>query len=59
MPGWERVRVHVDSGATDTIGPKEIARAFEMKETQMSRKGIGYFGEEDRGLHGRRTTERV
>ncbi len=27
--------------AIDTVGPKEIARAFEMKETAMSRRGIG------------------
>ena len=41
-PGWERVRVQIDSGAIDTVGPKEIARAFEMKETEMSKRGIGY-----------------
>ena len=41
-PGWERVRVQIDSGAVDTVGPKEIARAFEMKETEMSKRGIGY-----------------
>ncbi len=35
-PGWERVRVQVDSGAIDTVGPKEIAQALEMKETVMS-----------------------
>ncbi len=40
-PGWERVRVQIDSGAINTVGPKEIARAFEMKETEMSRRGIG------------------
>ena len=41
-PGWERVRVQIDSGAIDTVGPKGIARAFDMKETVMSKKGIGY-----------------
>ena len=25
-PGWERVRVQIDSGAIDTVGPKEMAR---------------------------------
>ena len=40
-PGWERIRVQIDSGAIDTVGPKEIAKAFEMKETIMSRRGIG------------------
>ncbi len=24
------------------MGPKEIAKAFEMKETEMSKKGKGY-----------------
>ena len=42
LPGWERVRVQIDSGAIDTVGPKEIAKAFEMKETEMSKRGIGY-----------------
>ncbi len=34
-PGWERVRVQIASGAIDAVGPKEIAKAFEMKETEM------------------------
>jgi hypothetical protein len=42
-PGWEKIRVQIDSGAIDTVGPKEIARAFEMKETAMSKKGIGFI----------------
>ena len=41
-PGWKRVRIQVDSGAIDTVGPKDIAGAFKMKETEMSRKGIGF-----------------
>ncbi len=59
MPGWERARVQVDAGAIDAVGPKEIARAHEMKETEMSKTGIGHVerhrelrGEEDRGLRG-------
>ncbi len=39
-PGWERIRVQFDSGAVDTGSPKEIAKAFEMRETIMSRRGI-------------------
>jgi hypothetical protein len=38
----ERVRVQIDSGAIDTVGPKEFARACEMKETEMSKRGIGH-----------------
>jgi hypothetical protein len=41
-PGWQRVRVQIDSGAIDTVGPKEIAQAFKMKETVMSKKGVGH-----------------
>ncbi len=35
-PGWDKIRIHVDSSAIDTVGPKEIARASEMMETAMS-----------------------
>ena len=41
-PGWEKVRIQVDSGAIDTVGPKSMAGAFRMRETEMSRKGIGF-----------------
>ncbi len=41
-PGWERVRVQAESGATGTVGPKETAKAFEMEYTVMSRRGVGY-----------------
>ena len=27
-PGWERVRVPIDSGAIDTMGPTEVAKAL-------------------------------
>ena len=40
-PGWERVRIQVASGAIDAVGPKEIAGAFKMRETEMSKRGIG------------------
>ncbi len=40
-PGWEMISVQIDSGAIDTVGPKEIAKAFEMKETAMSKRGNG------------------
>jgi hypothetical protein len=41
-PGWERVRVQIDPGAIDSVGPKEIAQAFEMKETMAPKNGVGY-----------------
>ncbi len=31
--------------AINTVGPKEIARALEMKETEMSKRGMGYVAE--------------
>ena len=49
-PGWERVRVQIDSGAIDTVGPKEIAGAFKMRETEMSKKGIGYVAANGSGI---------
>ncbi len=42
VKGWEKVRVQVDSGAIDTVGPKEVAKAFATKENVMSKKGLGY-----------------
>ncbi len=56
-PGWGRIAVQIDSGAMHTVGSKDIQKAFAMKETLMSKKGIGYaiakevnvkyFGEEN------------
>ncbi len=42
MPGCERAGVQIDSGAIDAVGPEEIAKVFEIKETEMSKRGIGY-----------------
>ncbi len=36
------MRVRIDSGAIDTVGPMEIGRTFEMKETEMSKRGVGF-----------------
>ena len=41
-PGWERIRVQVDSGAIDTVAPKEVAAAFNIFETAASKKGMGF-----------------
>ena len=40
--GWERIRVQVDSGAVDTVAPKEVAKAFSLRETAMSKNNIGF-----------------
>ncbi len=39
-PGWDRVRAQIDSGAIDAVGPKEIAKAIETKETERSKRGM-------------------
>ncbi len=35
------MRVQIDCGAIHTVGPKEVARTFELKETVMSKRGVG------------------
>ncbi len=50
-PGWERIRFQTGSGATDTVGPKEIARAFELKDTAMSKRGIAFVAANGRGIN--------
>ncbi len=51
MCGWPACRVHVGAvnggrcqgGVGECFeGPKEIAKAFDVKETVMTRRGIGY-----------------
>ena len=55
-PGWERVRIQIDSGAIDTVGPKDIAGAFKMRKTEMSKRGIGLVAANGSGIknYGRR-----
>lgn len=40
--GWEKIRVQIDSGAVDTVAPKNVARAFKLHETEMSRNKVGF-----------------
>ncbi len=47
---WDRIMVQVDSGAIDTVGQKEIPKAFEMKETMMSKRGIGFAAANGSGI---------
>ena len=42
--------MQIDSGAIDIVGPKDVAKAFEMKETAMSKKGIGYIAANGSGI---------
>ena len=49
-PGWGRVRIQIGSGAIDTVGPKDIAGAFKMRETEMSKRGIGFVAANGSGI---------
>ncbi len=40
VKGWEKVRAQDDSAAIDTVGPKEFAKAFKMKENVISDTGL-------------------
>ena len=40
---WERIRIQVDSGAIDTVGPKDVAKAFNMEQSEMSIEGVGFI----------------
>ncbi len=40
---WESIRVQTDSGPVGAEGPMEIAKAFETKETVVSKKGAGHI----------------
>ena len=49
-PGWEITRVQIAPGAIDTVGPKETAKAFEMKETITSKRSIGFAAAKGSGI---------
>ncbi len=49
-PGWDKTRIQIDSGAIDSVGPKVIARAFEMRETATNKRGIGYVAAHGSGV---------
>ena len=40
--GWRRIVVQTDSGALDTVTPKDAAPGIMLKETMASKNGIGY-----------------
>ena len=40
--GFEKIRIQIDSGAVDTVGPKSIGRAFAIKDTPASKGGKNY-----------------
>ena len=41
--GWEKIRIQIDSGAVDTVGPKSAGKAFYIKPTKASKAGKHYI----------------
>ena len=39
---WEVIRITVDSGAVDTVGPKAAGKAFPIVPTRESALGLRY-----------------
>ena len=40
--GWERIPLKIDSGAVDTVIPKNVAASVPLVETERSRAGTGF-----------------
>ena len=57
--GWKKEEMYVDSGATDTVCPKEFSPTHETKETKESKSGKFYKAANDSkiGVYGRKTIE--
>ena len=51
---WEALKITVDSGAVDTVGPKSIAPGFPTQGTEASKRGMYYRAANDTkiALHG-------
>ena len=39
---WEEVKIKVDSGAVDTVGPRSLGKGFPLLETEASKQGKFY-----------------
>ena len=39
---WERIPIKIDSGAIDTVIPKEVGTYFPIRETEASKSGTGF-----------------
>ena len=40
--GWEEVKITIDSGGVDTVGPNEVGTGFPVQPTEASTKGMFY-----------------
>ena len=54
---WERLRVVVDSGACETVGPANVATGFELRPTNASINNVHYVAANGTRIrnHGQRT----
>ena len=48
---WEKVRVHIDSGAIDTVTPPSTAEGIEVRQTAASKSGSGYIAANGTKIH--------
>jgi hypothetical protein len=54
---WEEVKITVDSGAVDTVGPRTVGKCIPLVETEASRQGKFYRAANDTkiAIHGKKT----
>ena len=38
--GWEEVKITIDSGVVDTVGPKDVGMGFPVQPMEASKKGM-------------------
>ena len=53
---WEEVKITVDSGAVDTVGPRTLGKGIPLVETEASKQGKHYRAANDTKLaiHGKK-----
>ncbi len=42
-PGWERIRVQIDSRTIDTVALRNFAKLLELKQLTTSKNDIGFI----------------
>jgi hypothetical protein len=48
---WEEINITVDSGAVDHVAGKDVGSQFQMKDTEMSKKGGYYMAANDTRIY--------
>ena len=54
---WEEVKITVDSGAVDTVGPRTLGKGIPLMDTEASKQGKHYRAANDTkiAIHGKKT----